>query len=115
MTLLPKSYSQQYDRYWMGINWHFELTEVMMRFDENQFYTNGNVVVSWDHTSWRAARASTKGRTARRLQYPWDPDTTYNVPYTPTLTASSPIRRMGIYYMVHAFVIERTGGQFGDS
>ena len=98
------AYGQKHDRHWMGQNWYFDGTEILMRFDEDtityhtinlpekihistgilaisnaegelQFYTNGNVVVSHAHKVMSGGKGFNEGS-------PYD-DFLYDPPWFP--------------------------------
>jgi len=132
------AFCQQHDRHWMGKTWD-QYKVVTMRFEEDsisyqvtpeqslimiesgtiamsdaagelQFYTNGNVVVSWDHHIMQGGKGFNQGSVSDDFlnDPPWysDPDTTYNTMYNPYTYRIIPDPYDGhIYYMVHAFVL----------
>jgi type IX secretion system substrate protein len=139
MTALHRAYGQQYDRHWLGriIDQH---RGVFMRFGEDsisylvappdasvmeivrgslamsnaegelQFYTNGNVVLSWDHHIMQGGKGFNQGATNDDFLSKWgggDPDTTWNIRYNPyTYQIIPDAYDENIYYMIHSFVIE---------
>jgi Secretion system C-terminal sorting domain len=142
MTALHRAYGQQYDRHWLGriIDQH---RGVFMRFGEDsisytvappdasvmgigrgslamsnaegelQFYTNGNVVLSWDHHIMQGGKGFNQGATNDDFLSRWgggDPDTTWNINYNPyTYQIIPDAYEEDIYYMIHAFIIEHGG------
>jgi Secretion system C-terminal sorting domain len=149
MTMMQKAHGQQHDRYWLGgrgsVLFDTALT-VLMKFDDGgifyynvdsdmfiargvlamsnaegelQFYTNGNVVASWDHSIMEGGKGFNQGATNDDFLYepPWymGPDTTWNINYNPyTYQIIPDAGDEHIYYMIHAFLIEHGECEWGD-
>lgn len=140
MALDQIAYCQQYDRHWLG--WGLIYQPVFMEFGDNgigyqvvsdtseihiengviaisneagelQFYTNGNVVASWDNNIMEGGKGFNQGS-------PYDDfgingaDTLWNWDYLPYTYQIIPDANDGhIYYMLHSFVLNgEEGGCF---
>jgi len=131
---------QRYDRHWIGLESDASYHVAFMRFDpdsihyllsgvtskiqsshgslamsdaegELQFYTNGNVVVSWDHHIMQGGKGFNQGASSDDYLYnpPWqtEPDTLLNSSYNPyTYRIIPDAYDAHTYYMIHAFVTE---------
>jgi len=135
LSSFQKAYGQQYDRHWIGIKSYNSLNVTFMRFDpdsiryllpgvnckiqpengilamsdaegELQFYTNGNVVTSWNHHIMQGGKGFNKG--AANDDFGVDgQDTFYNISYNPyTYQLIPDAYDAHIYYMIHAFITE---------
>jgi hypothetical protein len=128
------SFAQQHDRHWMGMYfWGVPYSPVFMGFDNDsisyqnppptpdviyldesvaisdasgalQFYTNGNVVVSWDGYIMEGGKGFNEGSPDSDFSVWWG-DTIENssyVPYTYQLIPDG--YEEGIFYMLHSFM-----------
>lgn len=125
--------AQQHDRYWMGLT-TLDNKAVEVSFEEDsiaydasntseilidmgslaicnaegvfQFYTNGNVIVSWDHHIMEGGKGFNEGATYDDFGT-FMGDTVMNLNYNPfTYQVIPDAYDENIYYMVHAFIIQ---------
>jgi len=81
---------------------------------ELQFYTNGNVVLSWNHQVMDGGKGFNQGATNDDFGVNGS-DTLFNTNYNPyTYQVIPDAYDSDIYYMIHAFLIEHGACQWGD-
>ncbi len=135
VAFFPKAFGQQHDRHWLGVKSYNSFHLTFMRFDpdsiryflpgvnskiqisrgilamsdaegELQFYTNGNVVASWDHQIMQGGKGFNKGSSNDDFGVDGK-DTFYNISYNPyTYQLIPDAYDAHVYYMIHAFITE---------
>ncbi len=131
LTSVNGAYCQQYDKHWMG--WGLNYQPIFMGFEDDaisyevtpdvtklefyngitaisnvqgelQFYTNGNVVVSWDNNIMQGGKGFNEGSINGDFEVNGT-DTVFNYAYNPYTYQVIPDAYNGnIYNMIHSFV-----------
>jgi hypothetical protein len=136
LTSVNVAFCQQHDKNWIG--WGFNYQPIIMGFEDDsisyevtpdvtkleffngitaisnaqgelQFYTNGNVVISWDGNIMEGGKGFNEGSIYGDFEVNGT-DTVFNYAYTPYTYQVIPDAYDGnIYYMIHSFVKSEGG------